>query len=235
MALVCHLESDRRLRSYGWPRSPQHLSSFPRNRWVFIYFLIESVLKLIGPALLVPNAVALIGRNLPVGQKRMIGFACFGACGPLGAATGAVFTALIADFLWWPWNFWILAGVCIIVMVLASIILPDDFLSEDDAGFSRPGFDYWGTVTGVTGLILINFALNQAPLVLWTTPYIGTLLGVGVLCLVAFVLVELFATEYPLIPIRGLSHDAVFALICIVVGWSSHGHVLDSTLFVYYR
>jgi MFS family permease len=176
----------------------------------------------VGPALLVPNAVALIGRTLPVGQKRMVGFACFGACGPLGAAVGAAFTALLADLVWWPWSFWLLSIVCIIVMVLAFMILPNENIPSEMKG-PRPKFDYLGSITGVSGLVLINFALNQAPLVTWAEPYIGALLGVGCLLIIAFILVELYATDYPLIPIRGLSKDAVFALTCIVAGWASHG------------
>ncbi|KAJ4290419.1 hypothetical protein N0V90_010635 [Kalmusia sp. IMI 367209] len=179
----------------------------------------------IGPALLVPNAVALIGRTLPVGKQRMMGFACFGACGPLGATAGAVFSALIAELAWWPYMFWILAMVCLVVMVLAHLILPDEkqTLLPELIGQKPPKFDYWGTVTGVSGLVLINFALNRAPLVEWTNPYIGALLGVGCLLMVVFVLVELYATEDPLIPIRGLGKDAIFALTCIVTGWASHG------------
>lgn len=154
----------------------------------------------------------------------MIGFACFGACGPLGAATGAAFAALLADLAWWPWSFWILSIVCVIVMVLAFIILPNESVVTPELKEpQRPRFDYWGSLTGVSGLILINFALNQAPLVTWANPYIGTLLGVGCLFMVAFVLVELYATDYPLIPIRGLSKDAIFALTCIAAGWGSHG------------
>lgn len=154
----------------------------------------------------------------------MIGFACFGACGPLGAAIGAVFAALLADLAWWPWSFWILSIVCFVVMGLTFVILPNEsVVTPALKGNQKPKFDYWGTITGVSGLVLINFALNQAPLVTWANPYIGTLLAVGVLFMVAFILVELYATDYPLIPIRGLSRDAVFALTCIVAGWASHG------------
>jgi MFS family permease len=183
-----------------------------------------------GPALLVPNAVALIGRTLPVGQKRNVAFACFGACGPLGAATGAVFAALLADLAWWPWTFRILAIVCLFATVGTYVILPDvpdetfaAVASVNTNVSQRPQFDYWGTITGVSGLVLINFALNQAPLVTWANPYIGTLLSVGCLFMVAFVLVELYATDYPLVPLRGLHRDAVFALTCIAAGWGSHG------------
>ncbi|KAF2468938.1 MFS general substrate transporter [Lindgomyces ingoldianus] len=189
-----------------------------------ILFSICRAFQGIGPALLVPNAVALIGRTFPVGQKRNIGFACFGAMGPTGAATGAVFAALLADLAWWPWEFWILSIVCLIVMGLAFVIVPNEaVITPQLKGPQRPRFDYWGSITGVSGLVLINFALNQAPLVTWANPYIGTLLAVGCLFMVAFVLVELYATDYPLIPIRGLSKDAVFALTCIVAGWGSHG------------
>ncbi|KAF2705731.1 MFS general substrate transporter [Pleomassaria siparia CBS 279.74] len=154
----------------------------------------------------------------------MIGFACFGACGPLGAATGAVFAALFADLVWWPWSFWVLSIVCVVVMLIAYIILPNEaVVTPELKGGQRPMFDYWGSVTGVFGLVLINFALNQAPLVTWANPYIGTLLGVGCLSMVAFFLVELYGTDYPLIPIRGLSKDSYFALICIIAGWASHG------------
>jgi MFS family permease len=160
----------------------------------------------------------------------MIGFACFGACGPLGATAGAVFSALLAELAWWPWCFWILSIVCLIAMGLAFAILPNENLvtpmappSEKLQENQRQQFDWWGTLTGVPGLILINFALNQAPLVSWSNPYIGTFLGLGVLFMVAFVLVELYATSYPLIPIRGLGSDAVFGLTCIAVGWASHG------------
>ena len=109
-----------------------------------------------GPALLVPNAVALIGRTLPPGRKRMIGFACFGGCGPIGATFGAVFSALVADLLWWPWNFWILALVCGVVATLAFYILPSDNVRHENDSKFNATFDYWGTITGITGLILIN-------------------------------------------------------------------------------
>ncbi|KAH6642157.1 hypothetical protein C7974DRAFT_408735 [Boeremia exigua] len=190
--------------------------------WGSIVFSTLRALQGIGPALLIPNAVALIGRTLPAGEKRMIGFACFGACGPLGAALGAVFSALIAEHWWWPCNFWVLSFVALIVMGVAYLVLPTDFTRENELRSEKPSFDYWGTFTGVTGLILVNMALNQAPLVLWSTPYIGALLAVGSLLLIAFIVVELKVTD-PLVPIRGLSRDAVFALSCIVVGWASHG------------
>ena len=190
-----------------------------------VFFSTCRAIQGIGPALLVPNAVALIGRTFPLGNRRNTAFACFGACGPTGAATGAVFAALLADLAWWPWSFWILSIVCGLAMALAYLILPleDAVHAPPPADQPRPRFDYLGCVTGVSGLVLVNFALNQAPLVGWRTPYIFVTLILGFLFLVAFVLVELYAAAQPLIPVRGLSRDAIFVLLCIVAGWGSHG------------
>jgi MFS family permease len=53
----------------------------------------------IGPALLVPNAMALIGRTYGMGDKRAMIFSIFGACGPSGFFFGALFSAIFATHL----------------------------------------------------------------------------------------------------------------------------------------
>ena len=198
----------------------------------------------IGPALLIPNAIALIGRTYPVGLTRNLAFACFGAAGPTGAAVGAVFAALVSQTISWHWCFWLLSIVCAVLVVVSHFLIPSPEpnplqrggLSPPEAnppGDSSPSaesptFDWSGALTGVTGLVLFNFALNQAPLVGWEEPYIGSLLGLGIIFLCAFVWVELFYASQPLIPIRGLHRNAVLALACVFAGWSSHG------IWVYY-
>lgn len=52
----------------------------------------------IGPAILVPNAMALVGTTFPVGLKRNMVFSVFGACGPTGFVFGAIFSALLSQF-----------------------------------------------------------------------------------------------------------------------------------------
>jgi MFS family permease len=53
----------------------------------------------IGPALLVPNAMALIGRTYGMGDKRAMIFSIFGACGPSGFFFGALFAAVFAEYI----------------------------------------------------------------------------------------------------------------------------------------
>lgn len=62
-----------------------------------IMFSICRALQGIGPALLLPNAMAIIGRTYPIGLKRNIVFSILGACGPTGFFFGALFSSLLAQ------------------------------------------------------------------------------------------------------------------------------------------
>lgn len=84
-------------------------------------------------------------------------------------------------------------------------------------------FDYWGAFLGVSGLILINFALNQAPIVGWSKAYILNLFFLGWILIVAFIIVEYRYAIRPLVPIKELNRDASFVLLLIACGWGSHG------------
>lgn len=67
------------------------------HSWGPIAFSIARGFQGIGPALLVPNAMALIGRTFPMGNRRNIVFSIFGACGPTGFLTGAAMSSLFAQ------------------------------------------------------------------------------------------------------------------------------------------
>ena len=102
--------------------------------------------------------------------------------------------------------------------VFAWLVIPDASAKAVDVEF-----DWTGCVLGVAGLILFNFAWNQAAVVGWATPYTYTLLIVGILLLVLFCVVELSYASKPLLPVRSLSRATVLALSCIAAGWASFG------------
>lgn len=107
------------------------------------------------------------------------------------------------------------------------LILPaDEHESKND--IERPSFDFLGSITGVSGLVLFNFAWNQAGVVGWTVPYTYILLIVGICFFGAFIYVETHIAKYPLVPINMLTKEAVFALSIVGCGWASFG------IWVYY-
>jgi MFS family permease len=178
----------------------------------------------IGPALIVPNGIALIGRTFPMGLKRNFSISCFGGMGPIGMVTGSAFSSLCAEEGWWQWSFWALAITCALISMLSFFIIPADSTRRSGASTApQPKwwvkFDLPGALTGVSGLVLINFAFNEAPIVGWKTSYIPFILVLGLICFGIFIYIELRIASYPLIPIRGLNRNAAFTLVIIACGW----------------
>lgn len=168
----------------------------------------------IGPAIMMPNTQALIGNFYPRGPRQNLVFCLFGAVAPGGFVVGVVMSAIFAQYVWWPWTFWICGIWSAAVAVVAALTIPRDI------GRKTPGtFDYLGSFLGVGGLILINFAWSQGANVGWHVVYCYVLLIVGILMLVAFAYVE-SVVKNPLLPLNALKGDTGFVLGCIAAGWS---------------
>ncbi|KAL1590194.1 hypothetical protein WHR41_01138 [Cladosporium halotolerans] len=178
----------------------------------------------IGAALIVPNALALLGRAYPPGIKKNIVFSLFGAMAPWGFVIGALFASIFAQLTWWPWLFWSYAFACWGLSVFAVIAVPKALAHDAQFGGrpDRPGMDWTGSVVGVSGLVLINVAWNNAPLFGWGTPHVYFLLIIGLLCMVAFVWVEARA-DSPLIPVSVLTKPVVYTMALVGIGWGSFG------------
>lgn len=69
-----------------------------------VLFVFARVFSGIGPAITLPNGVALLGATYAPGHRKAMVFALFGACAPGGSMVGAAFAGLFA-----------LAWVCIIL------------------------------------------------------------------------------------------------------------------------
>lgn len=184
-----------------------------------ILFIVSRAFQGIGCALLVPNALALVGRTYGASPRKNMILALFGAAAPTGWVAGAVFSSILSQLAWWPWAYFALAITCVFMVGGAWMIIPADDLPSA----SLKDFDFVGALLGVSGLILTSFAWNQAALVGWSTVYTYALLIVGTLLLVAFALVEIKVSKNPLVPLRGFQSDAALALGVIAAGWGSFG------------
>jgi MFS family permease len=196
------------------------------------FFNVMRACQGIGPAILLPNAIAILGRTYKPGKRKNMAFSLFGATAPGGATVGAVFSALLAERAWWPWAFWILGIVAFVQLPLSILVVPqigaEENLGGSLSGRDIPSHSLWvrldlsGTLAGVIGLVLINIAWNQAPIVGWPTPYIYILLIIGALFMVVFFIIEERAA-YPLVPMRSIGKEVGWVLGIIAFGWSSFG------------
>jgi len=196
-----------------------------------IFFDICRAFQGIGPAFLLPNSLAILGRAYPNGRRKEMVFSIFGATAPGGFVLGAVFSSLFAELVWWPWTCWVGGIVGLLCAILGYFLIPRTPRSKINVIGGTSLFaliDVLGASTGIVGLVLVNFAWNQAPIVGWGTPYIYILLIIGVLFLCAFGYVESAVSKYPLIPMEAMTKDTGFILGCIAAGWATFG------IWVYY-
>ncbi|QDS77154.1 hypothetical protein FKW77_001451 [Venturia effusa] len=184
-----------------------------------IFFDVCRAMQGIGPALIMPNGLALFGRAYPPGIKKNIVFSIFGAVAPMGFVIGATFGSLFAEVVWWPWAFWSFGIACWGLACLALLVVPRE-LSEKP--MNTPGFDWTGSLMAVIGLVLVNVAWNNGPLFGWGTPHVYFLLIIGMLCLVGFVWVERRA-ENPILPMQAMTGSVNFVLGCVGLGWGAFG------------
>lgn len=125
-----------------------------------VFFDFCRAMQGIGPAILLPNGIAILGTLYPPSPRKDMAFAMFGSVAPAGAVVGSVFASIFAQFLWWPWAYWAMAIACVVIAVVAWIVIPaSPSKSENSHLFER--LDGRGSIVGVGGLVLINVAWNQ--------------------------------------------------------------------------
>lgn len=144
-----------------------------------------------GPAMLLPNAIAILGRTYPPGLRKEMIFSLFGATAPGGFIVGGVFSSIFAQLLWWPWGYWVMGIVCALLACIGWLVIPVSPRPKfnDNLRFWQR-LDLLGAAAGISGLMLINFSWNEAALVGWKNPYTYVILTVGFICLGAFALIE---------------------------------------------
>ncbi|GFG12927.1 drug resistance protein YOR378W [Aspergillus lentulus] len=194
------------------------------------FFIFCRTMQGIGPAFLLPNAIAILSRCYDPGRRQNMIFSLFGATAPGGFVLGAVFSSLLSQITWWPWSYWVLCFACLLMGALAVVIIPATPVPSKTGPESASIWhrvDIFGSITGVVALVLFNFAWNQGAVVGWPTPYTYSIMIVGIVMFVVFILVEKRAS-HPLIPFGVLQIESLFTLACISAGWSSFG------IFVFY-
>jgi EmrB/QacA subfamily drug resistance transporter len=155
----------------------------------------------VGGALLTPGSLALISASFH-GPDRA---AAIGAWSGLGGIAGAIGPFLGGILVEWTWRavFLINLPLAVLIVVVALKHVPE---SRDAA--SAPGLDLAGTVLAALGLGALTYALTGLS-AQGAQPVLLAALGVGVLALVAFVLVER-RSSHPLVP-PALFRNPVFS------------------------
>jgi EmrB/QacA subfamily drug resistance transporter len=171
----------------------------------------------LGAAIITPAALSILTTMFTEGSERNTALGAWGAVGAFGAVAGVLLGGILTDLLSWEWIFYINAPVGIGAFVLAPLLLDE---SRDATARS---FDVTGGTLVTAGLVVLVYAITQAPEYGWGSVETIGFFAAAVALLAAFVAWEA-RTSDPLMPF------SIFRLRTLV-GANVAGLILGTALF----
>ena len=169
---------------------------------------------------ILPLSIGIVRDELP---RERVGVAVglLSAVAGIGAVVGIIAAGPIVDHLSWQWLFWFPLILIIVATVGAAIGIPE-------SPVRAPGrLDVVGTAILSTSLVTLMLAISKGREWGWTSATTLTLLSVGVVALIVFVVVELRVAE-PLVDMRLMAQRGVWPtnVIGFVSGFALFGTFL---------
>ncbi|KAG2047019.1 MFS general substrate transporter [Suillus hirtellus] len=140
-----------------------------------------------GAAATIPSALGILAHAFPPSRMRSIAFATFAAGAPVGGAFGMIIGGVLTQITSTHWRspFYLVAAMSALTGISGMISFDADVTSAE-------AVDWIGVTLVTVGLVLILFVLGQGEVAPqgWKTPYIITLLIVGIIMVLLFLLWE---------------------------------------------
>ena len=137
-----------------------------------------------GSALIAPSALTLL-MMLFAGDPRELtkALALYGAAAPAGGTAGVFLGGVIAEWLTWPWVFWLYVPIALAALAAIPGLMPT-------APARRGSIDVLGALAVTAGLALVVFGVVRAPTEGWGSSSTLLVLAAGVVLLALFVVVQ---------------------------------------------
>ncbi|KAG6917175.1 hypothetical protein DXG01_003611 [Tephrocybe rancida] len=153
----------------------------------------------IGAAMTIPSATAMLTGAFTTPLARGIALTFFASVGTLGLCLGFVLGGIIVQFATWRWVFWVVPIITVPLSVASMFIIPSGKHAAEIK--TNKKLDVPGVVAFTGSIILLIFALSQAPIVGWGTARVLAPLVVAVTMMVGFFLWQTrLHDEHALIP-----------------------------------
>ena len=182
----------------------------------------------LGAAMVLPAALSIVMNMFTEGAERNKALGLWGAIGASGATVGVLAGGALTRYAGWPYIFYLNVAVGGAALLLTRRLVPE---SRRDGASRR--YDPFGAITVTGALVLLVYAISQAPAVGWTAAQTLAMLVSAAVLLAAFLVVEARA-EAPLLPLRlfRLKSLAGSNAIGFLLGASFYGYIFIGTLYM---
>jgi EmrB/QacA subfamily drug resistance transporter len=181
----------------------------------------------VGAAIMTPTALSIISTTFEEGSERNKALGIWGMMGAFGATAAWLIGGLLVEGPGWEWIFFMNVPLGLIALALSPVLL-----RESRATPARRSYDPAGALTITGALVLLVYALVDAPDAGWASPQTILLVTGSALLLAAFAVIE-SRHRAPLVPLRLLrSRTLVGAnLLMLVFGTLGFGVPFILTLY----
>ena len=182
----------------------------------------------LGSAAVLPAALSIVMNLFPEGAERNKALGLWGAIGASGATVGVLAGGALTRYAGWQYIFYLNVAVGGAALLLARRVLPESRLDG-----ARRRYDPLGAITITGALVLVVYAISQAPAAGWTATRTFTMLAAAAVLLAAFVFTEARAAA-PLLPLRlfRLRTLAGSNAVGLLLGASFYGYIFIGTLYM---
>ncbi len=146
-------------------------------------------------ALMAPASLSLLTVTFTEAKERARAFGVYGAIAGGGAAIGLVIGGALTEYASWRWTLLINVPIAIVAAVFAVREIRESRVE------GRARYDLPGAATVTAGLLALVYGFTKAQTDGWSSSVTLTLLGLAVILLTSFVLLER-RSAHPLLPLR---------------------------------
>ncbi|HEX4660544.1 MAG TPA: DHA2 family efflux MFS transporter permease subunit [Streptosporangiaceae bacterium] len=169
----------------------------------------------LGAAMLMPQTLTIITNTFPP-ERRGAAFGVWGAVAGVATIAGPTLGGLLVTAFDWRWIFFVNLPIGVVVLLITPVIIPDLRLGR------RHRIDVPGVLLASAALLAICYGLVEGQKYSWGTITsfisIPLILGLGVVLLIAFLVVQKLTQERePLVPFA-VFRDRNFSVISWVSG-----------------
>ncbi len=186
------------------------------------------VIQGVGGAIASPTALSLITIEFEEGRERNRAIGVYAAVSGAGAALGLLLGGILTDYLDWRW-------VLFVNVPIGIVLIAGAFLYLHECERLRGKFDFLGAFFSVAGMVTLVYGfIHVANTGKWSSPSTVALFTAAVVLLVAFVLLEAFVIEDPMMPMRifeNRNRSGAY-LVMLVAGAGMFGMFYFLTFFV---
>jgi EmrB/QacA subfamily drug resistance transporter len=184
------------------------------------FLIIMRGIQGLGAAMILPAALSIVMNMFSEGAERNKALGVWGAAGAMGATVGLLAGGLLTRYMGWQYIFFVNVPIGAAALALAHKVVPESRLSGE-----RRRYDPFGAASITSALVVLVYAISQAPQVGWAATQTVAMLTVALALLGTFFVIET-RVEAPLLPLR------LFRL-STVAGSNAVGFLLTGSFYTF--